>query len=150
MVLLVTDSYLEKKYDVSFSKDTMCSMLPCSKTWIKIDLSCVVKENFVLKKQTIWNTWYFYWDNILWNELQFDSYSLEVLLVVNSSLTCSHSHALIAALVIWLVVTCSHSWWLVIWIVCLFITVPFLFPLKVVLLPSKKVLLLFLFAFNDE
>ena len=144
MVLLVTDSYLEKKYDVSFSKDTMCSMLPCSKTWIKIDLSCVVKENFVLKKQTIWNTWYFYWDNILWNELQFDSYSLEVLLVVNSSLTCSHSHALIAALVIWLVVTCSDSWWLVIWIVCLFITVPFLFPLKVVLLPSKKVSIIFI------
>ena len=144
MVLLVTDSYLEKKYDVSFSKDTMCSMLPCSKTWIKIDLSCVVKENFVLKKQTIWNTWYFYWDNILWNELQFDSYSLEVLLVVNSSLTCSHSHALIAALVIWLVVTCSHSWWLIIWIVCLFITVPFSFPLKIVLLPSKKASFIFI------
>ena len=144
MVLLVTDSYLEKKYDVSFSKDTMCSMLPCSKTWIKIDLSCVVKENFVLKKQTIWNTWYFYWDNILWNELQPDSYSLEVLLVVNSSLTCSHSHALIAALVIWLVVACNHSWWLIIWIVCLFITVPFSFPLKIVLLPSKKVNFIFI------
>ena len=144
MILLVTDSNLEKKYDVSFSKDTNCSMLPCCKTWLKKDLSCMVKENFILKKKTIWNTWYFYWGNILWNELQPDSYSLEVLLVVNSSLACSHSHALIAALVIWLVVTCSHSWWLIIWIACLFITVPFSFPLKIVLLPSKKVNFIFI------
>ena len=144
MVLLVADSYLEKKYDVSFSKDTMCSMLPCCKTWIKKRLELHGERKLCIEQKTIWNTWYFYWDNILWNELQPDSYSLEVLLVVNSSLTCSHSHALIAALVIWLVVTCSHSWWLIIWIVCLFITVPFSFPLKIVLLPSKKVSFIFI------
>ena len=144
MVLLVTDSYLEKKYDVSFSKDTMCSMLPCCKTWIKKRLELHGERKLCIEQKTIWNTWYFYWDNILWNELQPDSYSLEVLLVVNSSLTCSHSHALIAALVIWLVVACNHSWWLIIWIVCLFITVPFSFPLKIVLLPSKKVSFIFI------
>ena len=52
MVLLVTDSYLEKKYDISFSKDTMCSMLLCCKTWIKKRLElhgesklCIEKKN---------------------------------------------------------------------------------------------------------
>ena len=51
-VLLVTDSCLEKKYDVSFSKDKMCSMLPCRKTCIKKRLElhgerklCIEKNN---------------------------------------------------------------------------------------------------------
>ena len=51
-VLLVTDSCLENKYDVSFSKDKMCSMLPCHKTWIKKRLElrgekklCIEKNN---------------------------------------------------------------------------------------------------------
>ena len=52
MILLVTDSYLEKKCDVSFSKDAKCSMLPCCKTWLKKRLElhgerklCIEKKN---------------------------------------------------------------------------------------------------------
>ena len=46
----------------------------------------------------------------------------------------------------------DYSWWLVICIVSLFVTVPFLFPLKVGKLDSylSKKLVLFLFACNDE